>query len=225
MLNSTTEFHLIVRLLLAALFGALIGIEREHAKRPAGLRTHVLVCVSACLVMLTAEFISKFGYSPYDITRLGAQVISGIGFLGAGTIIRNGNTVKGLTTAASLWAVACVGLATGIGFYMGATLATVVIFFVLTYFKTFIEGPYTHNTTEAVSIKFAYSEDLLDKIKAIFSENKIIINNIKLKSDKENVTNATLVLTMNEDTNLVPIFENIYNIDGIYEIESKSIEE
>ena len=128
MLNSTTEFHLIVRLLLAALFGALIGIEREHAKRPAGLRTHVLVCVSACLVMLTAEFISKFGYSPYDITRLGAQVISGIGFLGAGTIIRNGNTVKGLTTAASLWAVACVGLATGIGFYMGATLATVVIF-------------------------------------------------------------------------------------------------
>ncbi len=224
-ITTTYEFHLVARLLLAALFGALIGIEREHAKRPAGFRTHVLVCVSACLVMLTAEFISRFNYSPYDITRLGAQVISGIGFLGAGTIIRNGNSVKGLTTAASLWAVACVGLATGIGYYMGATLTTVVIFFVLTYFRTLIEGKNTHNTIHEIAIKFSYSGELFNKVKAILAENEIIINNIKLKSDKENITTANLFLATTEQKDLVHVIENIYKIDGILEVERKSTEE
>ena len=112
-LNSQTT-QVVLRILLAICFGALIGMEREHAHRPAGLRTHILVCVGACLVMLTSEFTYNeyHQFSPnMDINRLGAQVISGIGFLGAGTIIRNGSSVKGLTTAASVWAVACIGLA------------------------------------------------------------------------------------------------------------------
>ncbi len=133
--NSNSEFYLsmIIRLALACLLGGIIGFEREHVHRPAGFRTHILVCVGSALVMITSEYI-YYHFSTHvntDPARLGAQVISGIGFLGAGTIIKEGISVKGLTTAASLWAVSCVGIAVGIGFYGGAFLATAFIFLTL----------------------------------------------------------------------------------------------
>ncbi len=129
--------EILVRLLLAGILGGIVGFEREHTHRPAGFRTHILVCVGSALVMITSEFIFQRykGIANVDPARLGAQVISGIGFLGAGTIIRDGFNVKGLTTAASLWAVSCVGIATGIGFYAGAILATVLIFITLIVLK------------------------------------------------------------------------------------------
>lgn len=109
----------IVRLIVAALCGALIGVERGRRHRPAGLRTHMLVCVASALVMVTNEQILN-AMGGGDPTRMGAQVISGIGFLGAGTIlIDRQNRVRGLTTAAGLWASACIGLAIGAGYYIG----------------------------------------------------------------------------------------------------------
>ena len=224
-LTSSDTFHLVFRIVLASLFGALIGIEREHANRPAGLRTHVLVCVGACLTMLTAEFISKRAPNPFDVTRLGAQVISGIGFLGAGTIIRTGNTVKGLTTAASIWAVACVGLATGIGYYAGATITTFIIFLILAYFKVLAGSAYNHDVIRELFIKLSYSQELFDKIKELFGENKININNIKLKSDNDNMTHAVFFLSMSQNTDITQLIEKIYNMNGVYEIEQKSFEE
>lgn len=138
-LDSQTNFYIsmIIRLVLACVLGGIIGFEREHVHRPAGLRTHILVCVGSALVMVTSEYIyyhfsSKVNVDP---ARLGAQVISGIGFLGAGTIIKEGVSVKGLTTAASLWAVSCVGIAIGIGFYSGAVIATAIIFIILVVIK------------------------------------------------------------------------------------------
>lgn len=133
--SSNSEFYMsmILRLALACLLGGIVGFEREHVHRPAGFRTHILVCVGSALVMITSEFIF-YHFSSHvntDPARLGAQVISGIGFLGAGTIIKEGISVKGLTTAASLWAVSCVGIAVGIGFYSGAFIATAFIFFTL----------------------------------------------------------------------------------------------
>jgi len=122
------------RMSLAAVLGGVIGYERQHSHRPAGLRTHVLVAVGAALVMCTSEYAAlRMGVS--DVTRMGAQVISGIGFLGAGTILREGFTVKGLTTAASLWAVSCIGLAVGIGFWSGALIATGVLHLTLNYVR------------------------------------------------------------------------------------------
>lgn len=137
--NSQSNFYIsmILRLITACLLGGIIGFEREHVHRPAGFRTHILVCVGSALVMITSEFI-YLKYSSrvnVDPARLGAQVISGIGFLGAGTIIKEGVNVKGLTTAASLWAVSCVGIAVGIGFYSGALIATVIIFLTLVVIK------------------------------------------------------------------------------------------
>lgn len=131
-LNEFNTISILVRLLLAVAFGGTIGLEREIRRRPAGFRTYMLVCLGAALVMMTNEFIvMKFHTS--DPARLGAQVISGIGFLGVGTIIVTKNRqVKGLTTAAGLWACACMGLAIGIGFYQGAILASILILVITT---------------------------------------------------------------------------------------------
>lgn len=127
------DFHSInlltvtIRLLLAVLLGGLIGFERGKKRRPAGFRTHMLVCIGATLAMLTNMYIFENIFTG-DPTRLAAQVISGIGFLGAGTIIITGRSqVKGLTTAAGLWAAGIIGLAIGVGFYEGAILGTAFI--------------------------------------------------------------------------------------------------
>ena len=128
----------IVKIGLAALLSGIIGYEREHSHRPAGFRTHILVSVGSALVMLTSVYIAKEQGLTTDVTRMSAQVLSGIGFLGAGTILREGFSVKGLTTAASLWAVSCIGIAVGSGFIAGGLVATVVIYLTLNSLKRFI---------------------------------------------------------------------------------------
>ncbi|MGL5149933.1 MAG: MgtC/SapB family protein [Clostridium sp.] len=127
---------IIIRLIFAVIIGGAIGFDRSRKRRAAGLKTHILVCVSSTLIMLLSIYINEnFGGSG-DVARLGAQVISGIGFLGAGTIIVTGNNkIKGLTTAANLWACACIGLAIGIGFYEGAIIASVIIIMIFVFLK------------------------------------------------------------------------------------------
>ena len=127
-----------MRLLCAMVVGLIIGTEREYTHRPAGMRTHILVALGSCAVMITGQLIfvqyRPFGASP-DPARLAAQVITGVGFLGAGTILREGINVKGLTTAASLWSVACLGIAAGGGYYVVALVGMVFIFITLTLFE------------------------------------------------------------------------------------------
>lgn len=145
-----------LRLLCAMLVGMVIGTEREYTNRPAGMRTHILVALGACAVMITGQLLfaqySAYGAAP-DPARLGAQVITGVGFLGAGTILRDGAHVKGLTTAASLWTVACLGLAAGGGYYsvaligMGFTFVTLTIFEVL---QHKLMGPHIGGSSYAV---------------------------------------------------------------------------
>ena len=121
-----------LRILMAIVLGGMIGMERGLKNRPAGLRTYMLVCLGACIVMLTNQYVYEaFGVG--DPVRMGAQVVSGIGFLGAGTIIVTArNQIKGLTTAAGLWVSACVGLALGIGLYAVSIMGSVAIFVILT---------------------------------------------------------------------------------------------
>jgi len=130
--RAVTMQAVIIRIIAAILIGGLIGLERGMKNRPAGLRTYMLVCVGACLIMLTNQYIYQYTGAG-DPMRLGAQVVSGIGFLGAGTIVvTRHNQIKGLTTAAGLWASAGVGLALGIGFYEAAITAAVGIYVILT---------------------------------------------------------------------------------------------
>lgn len=122
--------NICLRLACAMLVGLIIGTEREYTNRPAGMRTHVLVALGACVVAITGVVLHS-NYSA-DPSRLAAQVITGVGFLGAGTILREGFHVKGLTTAASLWTVACLGIAAGYGYYAIALAGTLFAFVTLT---------------------------------------------------------------------------------------------
>lgn len=116
------------RLIIAFLLGAIIGLERERRERPAGLRTHILVSTASALLMMLSQTVAGESFDP---GRIAAGVVTGIGFLGAGTIIRYGSSIKGLTTAASLWAAAAVGLAVGMGWYLAGVLTTILIFITL----------------------------------------------------------------------------------------------
>lgn len=130
LLGELNLFSTVVRLALALILGGILGIERGRKRRPAGLRTYMIVCMASALVMLTGEYLVQ-EYGTGDPARLGAQVISGIGFLGAGTIIITSRQVKGLTTAAGLWAAACMGLAIGAGFYAGAMICGTFLLLVM----------------------------------------------------------------------------------------------
>ncbi|MFA8436708.1 MAG: MgtC/SapB family protein [Marinifilaceae bacterium] len=122
------------RLLISFVVGAIVGFEREHHKQPAGLRTHILICMGSTLIMLLSIFIPQTfqNFQNGDPGRIAAQVVSGIGFLGAGAIMKFGVNVRGLTTAASIWVMAAMGLAIGAGMYWGVLAGTLLILFVLT---------------------------------------------------------------------------------------------
>ena len=127
-----TLLAVVIRVLASVILGGIIGLERGLKNRAAGFRTYMLVCMGACIVMVTNQYIFQV-YGTGDPVRMGAQVISGIGFLGAGTIIVTARSqIKGLTTAAGLWASACIGLAIGVGFYEVALLGGLCVFLVLT---------------------------------------------------------------------------------------------
>jgi putative Mg2+ transporter-C (MgtC) family protein len=136
-----TDFQVITRLVLSVVFSGLIGIERQIHRRTAGLRTHILVCMGSCLIMLTSLYIFDIykNVAQLDPTRIAAGVITGVGFLGAGAIIIQGQGVKGLTTAASLWTVAGISLAVGCGFYIAAIVTTILTLTVL-FFLRYVEG-------------------------------------------------------------------------------------
>jgi putative Mg2+ transporter-C (MgtC) family protein len=143
------DSEMLIRLLAAAALGSLIGFERERLLWAAGIRTHMLVCVGSCLIMI----VSQYGFSNImthqnvvlDPSRIAAQVVSGIGFLGAGAILARGEIVKGLTTAASIWTVAAVGLAVGGGLYLAASASTVIILIILAGIKPLEEAYRSRN--------------------------------------------------------------------------------
>lgn len=186
-MNLEFYFVTLFRLLLACILGGLIGYERESMNRPAGFRTHILVCMGSALVMLTSEYIfmTYKGTTNIDPARLGAQVVSGIGFLGAGTIIREGANVKGLTTAASLWAVSCVGIAAGIGFYGGAVVAALVIYLTLIALKKFEDNLTRRKHLNILYVKTNNLPGQIGIIGNTFGKYDITIKNIEFLNNEE----------------------------------------
>lgn len=183
-----SELDLTIRLLVSCLLGGLIGFEREVHNHPAGLRTHILVCIGSTAIML----LSIYGFSQFvyelnvrvDPARLAAQVISGIGFLGAGTILRTGATVSGLTTAASVWVVAAIGLCVGAGFIYAATLTTVIVIvclFVLNKWEIALKGK---NKIQEMILRIYDRPGTLGKIATLLGEQGIQIINVKMKPDE-----------------------------------------
>ena len=157
-LRDVTTVSVLFRLFLAVMCGGVIGIEREHKRRPAGFRTHILICLGASMTMITSQYLLIHQQMFTDVARLGAQVIAGIGFIGAGTIIvTKRRQVKGLTTAAGLWTSAIVGLAVGSGYFEAALIATLLVLFVelvLSRFEYFIMS-----TAKTIHLYIEYKEN------------------------------------------------------------------
>jgi putative Mg2+ transporter-C (MgtC) family protein len=199
------DWENILKLVLAMIFGGLIGLEREIGNRPAGFRTHTLVCMGSVLVMMTSEFmLDIYPTISVDPARLGAQVISGIGFLGAGTILKDGSRVRGLTTAASLWVVACIGLAVGVGFYLGALIATLLSYVTLVFLKKF-EGIVPGYKYYDIYLEMPNAPGQIAKVTNVLSELNIRVRDIRVDSGEGEETYAffKLVLPPGIDKNTV----------------------
>lgn len=218
-----SNWHIMItRLLLAAIFGGIIGFEREHPNRPAGFRTHILVCVASSLTMLTAQFMLQryAGVTNFDPTRLGAQVISGIGFLGAGTIIKDDFKVRGLTTAASLWSIACIGLATGGGYYLGAGVATIIIFFTLLLLKKIEKRLPPKTSTRALYITMDNENDMIERILGLLGRQGVSIDTIYFsrKSDEKDVLLKVLYSGKFTEFDQPKLITELYSINGVYKV-------
>lgn len=214
-------FGIFIRIGIATILAGFVGLERETSKRPAGLRTHILVSVASALVMMS----NIYGFELYnyrasmDPMRLGAQVISGIGFLGAGTIIKEGATVKGLTTAASLWSVACIGLACGLGFYQGAIFATLFVLLALIILNKIEALINKKNAILQISLKSVDKPGQIGKIGNELGKNNITIKNISIESINEYSIIIHLSLKAQKEVEEVSIIEMLKNIEGVTLIE------
>lgn len=182
-LRDINMLSILVRVMLAVLIGGILGIERGRKNHPAGFRTYMLVCLGAAMVMMTNQYVYKV-FSTSDPVRMGAQVISGIGFLGAGTIIITGkNQVKGMTTAAGLWTAACCGLAIGIGFYEMAVIGGTVIFAIMTVMQN-MEAHIRQNRKNAeLYIEFASKQPFRDFIE-YSRKNGIDLFDVQMQKNK-----------------------------------------
>ncbi len=222
-LRGLNNASIILRLVLALFFGGIIGIERERKGRPAGFRTHMLVCMGACLVMMINQYITYNLKLVTDPVRLGAQVISGIGFLGAGTIIvtTGRQQVKGLTTAAGLWASACMGLAIGVGFYEGAILSFLFIYGSIKLLDRFDAYITATSKNMRVFIELIHPRDL-GKIIAGIKQLELKITDVQItkgRIDDSEAANAIFDLRLKTKMNRADIIMNMALIDGVASIE------
>lgn len=203
-----------VRIVLAVICGGIIGAERGRAHQPAGMRTYMLVCLGSTIIMSTGQYMYDT-FSAGDPARLGAQVISGIGFLGAGSIIISGKTkVRGLTTAAGLWTSASIGLALGIGFYSAGIIGTVVVYLIMTRFKKVEYSMLVDSTCYGLYIEFSNElsvAGLTEKILALGLE----IDEVQISKKSKKVQRAIVHVQSNSSESRDDIQKAVEQIAGV----------
>ena len=221
-LREVNTASIIVRLALICLLAGVIGIERGTKRRPAGFRTHMLVGMGATMVMITGQYMIEIRGFATDATRLGAQVVSGIGFLGAGTIIMVGrNQVKGLTTAAGLWACACMGLAIGIGFYEGAIIGGLFLFFVMMGLHRLDEYVHLHSKVLELYMELDDMAALTRLLEFVKNEGTKVSNLEIHRIKNENYQGVGVLITLStrrpcDHTNYIV---HLHEVEGIRAIE------
>ena len=187
-MTAITLYDVIARLSAAVLLGGIIGVEREYKRRPAGLRTHMLICLGAAMTTLTSQYLLLNMNYYTDITRLGAQVIAGIGFIGTGTIIvSRGHRIIGLTTAAGLWTAAIVGMAVGAGFYIGGVAATVLILVTEMVFSV-AEHKILRNNMDVNVLMEYNSKDALARVFELCKMLEIRVQHVEITHNEDNGT-------------------------------------
>lgn len=219
------------RLVIAACLGGVVGVEREYNKHPAGFRTHLLVCVGACLIMLLAmfgfqQFMADHGeYVNFDPSRLAAYVVSGIGFLGAGTIIVQGVSVRGLTTAASIWVVAGIGLSIGVGMYFAGVFTTIIVILSLVFLNR-IEDNFFKKKKEidSVVIHAASQDTTLLAIINIFEENNVKVKKVIVERDHsseiENLLRYQLKVLYPDKKVKLTTIDDLYKLKQVHKVYS-----
>ncbi len=220
-LSEVTFLSIIVRLGLSVFLGGIIGLERGANKHAAGFRTHILVCLGATLAMMTSQYVTDFLDATSDPTRLGAQVISGIGFLGVGTIVMSGKTkIRGLTTAAGLWASATVGLAIGIGFYVGAIVTAAFIYIALAFFHKFENLVLKRSKFIDLYVEIDKSDRLENMLSAIKSTNAEIYDlTVSRGQGSDSPTSLYLSIKVTHGTTKLSLITALNVIEGVLMIE------
>ena len=230
---SQVELTMVLRLIVAAILGGIVGMERGSGDRPAGFRTHILVCVGSALFML----VSIYGFDDIapvttsleddigtrrDTARIAAQVVSGIGFLGAGTILHEGLTIKGLTTAASLWIVSAIGLAVGSGMYLLSTVATMLTMLTLVTFRTWEKRfAGTRSDRRFIRVVTRNTPGIITEITAFLSDCGIKVKTLNVKTDNKNGNIILeLYLKIDRTIDMVEVADGIQNIDGVLALEN-----
>lgn len=210
-----SEVEVLLRLLLAAGLGSLIGYERERHGQSAGLRTHMILAVGATLAMTLS--INLANGSGGDPARLAAQVVSGIGFLGAGAILRYGTSIRGLTTATSLWTLAIVGLAVGAGEYLVGT-ATAVFLLIILSLLDLIEKHFIHSRVQ-MPLMVTGKDDLLhiDALEALLKRHNLKMSNVFVsKNIKKQTVTLRVMVGMTETTPIEPLIEDLSTLHGVH---------
>lgn len=210
-------FQTILKLVLGFILSGIIGLERSSWNKPAGFRTHSLVGISAVLIMLCGEYMAQ-RYNA-DPTRIPAQLLSGIGFIGAGTILRDGFNVKGLTTAAGLLSVTCIGLSIGAGYYLGGIIATIIVYVILSYSYKMTDK-LDHFDAIEFHIKISESE-AFDRIQSTLSTYNVEIRQIKRVPKDKTEDPESIVIIGNFNKNLFKkneLISAITSIENVFEV-------
>ena len=227
---------IVIRLFLAVLIGGAIGYEREFKNRPAGFRTHILVCVGATVVSLIQSHMAETAMNniilhpelsnviKVDYARLGAQVITGVGFLGAGTILHDKGSIKGLTTAASIWVVACVGLAIGMGYYSIGILSGICIVLVLGVLKKFQNKFITQPDCIKIQVSYVDKKDALEYIESYLMRKAIKIKNIEFYindniKEYNNIDSCLYTIEIPRSIDISNLISELSRSDSIFSVE------
>ncbi|MBQ1416014.1 MAG: MgtC/SapB family protein [Selenomonas sp.] len=222
-----SEGELFLRLVLACVLGGVIGYERQSRRKSAGLRTNVLVCLGSCLIMVLSEALYQNveGRTNADPARLAAQVVSGIGFLGAGAIMKEGLSVTGLTTAACLWVVAGVGLAVGCGFYSGALITTALVFVTLGSLSR-LDDWVDHEKNLSLNIHTVDRPGQLMRISRCLEDLQLRVRGVKVKADEDEVDDSgeksmyiDLEIFNKQSIKSIIIVDAVRQIDGVIRVD------
>ena len=222
-----SEWELFLRLVLSCVLGGIIGYERQSRRKSAGLRTNVLGCLGSCLIMVMsiALYQDVEGKTNADPARLAAQVVSGIGFLGAGAIMKEGLSVTGLTTAACLWVVAGVGLAVGAGFYAGALISTALVFVTLGSLSR-LDDWVDHEKNLALNIHTVDRPGQLMRISRCLEDLQLRVRGVKVKADEDEVDEAgersmyiDLEIFNKQSIKSIIIVDAVRQIDGVIRVD------
>ncbi|MBI9058058.1 MAG: MgtC/SapB family protein [Labilibaculum sp.] len=221
----TTE-TIFFRLTLSFIIGFIVGFEREKHKQPAGLRTHILICMGSTLIMLLSIFVPQTfpEFQNGDPSRIAAQVVSGIGFLGAGAIMKFGVNVKGLTTAASIWVVAALGLTIGAGMYMGAIIGTAILLIALVVLDVLGKKVFTNKFIKRLNIYTQGQKVHSDDFLPILGKYKVAVRTIDIEhSFEEDKISYYLTVQISEKVKLTDLTSDLNSISGIKRVKLQQI--